>query len=89
METQNRNNAPFSADQVNWEELSAIGILRDELELDGHLDTLLKGERTDVISLRLSTLGIDMEVDATLRFVRKGKGESPILEITGIAPSVE
>lgn len=82
--TTNNKNQIFNAEQINWEELAAIGILKDELELDGHLATLLKGEKTGVISLRLTMLGADLDVDATLQFVRKG--EAPLLEITGISP---
>ena len=36
------NNAPFKAEDVDWNELAAIGILKDELEMAGELDTLLK-----------------------------------------------
>ena len=47
------NNAPFKAEDVDWNELAAIGILKDELEMAGELDTLLKGEKTGVIPLSL------------------------------------
>lgn len=47
---ENKNNTPFKAEDVNWEELAAIGILKDELEMAGELDTLLRGERTNVIA---------------------------------------
>ena len=39
------NNTPFKVEDVNWEELAGIGILKDELEMSGELDTLLKGVR--------------------------------------------
>ena len=78
------NNTPFSVEDVNWEELSAIGILKDELELAGELDTLLEGEKTNVIPLSLVLLGVDVVMDATLQLVRKG--DSPLLEIVGIQP---
>lgn len=32
---ENKNNTPFKAEDVNWEELAAIGILKDELEMAG------------------------------------------------------
>ena len=70
------NNTPFSVEDVNWEELSAIGILKDELELAGELDTLLEGEKTNVIPLSLVLLGVDVVMDATLQLVRKG--DSPL-----------
>ncbi len=85
METNNSNNAPFKVEDVNWDELSGIGILKDELELSGELDTLLKGEKTNVIPLSLVLLGVDVVMDATLQLVRKG--DSPLLEIVGIEPA--
>ncbi|MCD7900227.1 MAG: DUF4099 domain-containing protein [Bacteroides sp.] len=86
METKSRNNTvPFSAEDVNWEELAAIGILKDELELSGELDTLLQGGKTNVISLSLILLGVDVKMDATLQLIRKG--DSPLLEIVGIQPA--
>jgi hypothetical protein len=84
MKTNNKL-TPFNEKDVNWDELAAIGILRDELELSGDLDTLLRGEKTGVISMQLILLGVDVEMDATLQLVRKG--EDPILEIIGITPA--
>ena len=81
---ENKNNTPFKAEDVNWEELAAIGILKDELEMAGELDTLLRGERTNVIALSLVLLGVDVVMDATLQLVRKT--DSPLLEINGIRP---
>lgn len=46
MDKNNGNNTPFKAEDVNWDELAGIGILKDELEMSGELDTLLKGEKT-------------------------------------------
>ena len=51
MNVNNKNNTPFKAEDVNWEELAGIGILKDELEMSGELDTLLKGEKTGVMYL--------------------------------------
>jgi hypothetical protein len=75
----------FKEKDVNWDELAAIGILRDELKVSGELDTLLRGEKTGIISMQLILLGVDVEMDATLQLVRKG--EEPILEIIGINPA--
>ncbi len=47
MEKNNGNNAPFKAEDVNWEELAGIGILKDELEMSGELETLLSGEENE------------------------------------------
>ena len=84
MEMNKENNTPFKVEDVNWEELAGIGILKDELEMSGELDTLLKGETTNVIRLSLVLLGVDVVMDATLQLVRKG--ESPLLEIQGVTP---
>ena len=75
---------PFKAEDVNWEELAGIGILKDELERSGELDTLLKGEKTRVMSLSLVLLGVDVVMDATLQLVRKD-GDA-LIEILGVKP---
>lgn len=80
----NKNNTPFKAEDVNWEELAGIGILKDELEMSGELDTLLKGEKTGVMSLSLVLLGVDVVMDATLQLVRKDDGA--LIEILGVKP---
>lgn len=84
MEMNKENNTPFKAEDVNWDELAAIGILKDELEMAGELDTLLSGKKTNVVSLSLVLLGVDVVMDATLQLVRKG--EAPLLEIQGVTP---
>ena len=80
-----KNKAPFKVVDVNWDELSGIGILKDELEQAGELETLLRGEKTGVVSLSLVLLGVDVVMDATLQLVRKN--DSPLLEIIGINPT--
>lgn len=79
--------APFSVADVDWGELALIGILKDELEMAGELDTLLQGRKTGVLSLSLVLLGVDVVLDATLQLVRKGDGGS-LLEIVGVKPAV-
>ena len=79
------NNTPFEVEDVNWDELSAIGILKDELELAGELDALLEGKKTNVLPLSLVLLGVDVVMDATLQLIRKGN--DPLLEIVGIQPA--
>ena len=81
MNKENKN-VPFKVDDVDWDELAGIGILKDELEMAGELDTLLKGEKTGVIPLSLVLLGVDVVMDATLQLVRKG--EAPLMEIHGV-----
>ena len=84
MNKENKN-VPFKVDDVDWDELAGIGILKDELEMTGELDTLLKGEKTGVIPLSLVLLGVDVVMDATLQLVRKG--EAPLMEIHGVTPA--
>ena len=86
MEMNNGNTTPFKAEDVNWDELAGIGILKDELEMSGELDTLLRGEKTKVIPLSLVLLGVDVVRDSTQQLVRKD-GE-PLIEILGVKPSV-
>ncbi len=76
---------PFNAADVDWDELASIGILRDELEMAGELDTLLQGRKTGVVSLSLVLPGADVVLDAILQFVRRDS-VAPLLEITGIRP---
>lgn len=85
MKMNDNNNAPFKVEDVNWDELSGIGILKDELEQAGELETLLRGEKTGVVSLSLVLLGVDVVMDATLQLVRRN--DSPLLEIIGINPT--
>ena len=80
-----KNKAPFKVEDVTWDELSGIGSLKDELEQAGELETLLRGEKTGVVSLSLVLLGVDVVMDATLQLVRKN--DSPLLEIIGINPT--
>ncbi len=72
----------FSEDDVNWDELAQIGILKDELEEAGELTTLLTGEKTGVLTLSLVLLGADVVLDATLQLVKK-KGEV-LIDVVGI-----
>jgi len=84
MNMNNKDNTPFKAEDVNWDELAGIGILKDELEMSGELDTLLRGEKTKVMPLSLVLLGVDVEMDATLQLVRKDSGA--LIEILGVKP---
>ena len=79
-------NVPFDVEDVEWNELASIGILKDELEMAGEIDTLLQGKKTGVISLGLVLLGVDVSLDATLQLVRNDSG-SPLLEIMGVRPA--
>lgn len=85
MEKQKNIPAAFREEEIDWEELSGIGILRDELEAAGELDTLLRGEKTGVLSLNLVLLGANVVMDATLQLVRQGA--EPLIEIVGVKPA--
>lgn len=67
------NDMPFKAEDVNRDELHDIGIMNDELELSGEQNTLLKGEKTKVMPLKLVLLGVDVVTDTTLQLVYKGE----------------
>lgn len=84
MEEQKNIPITFREEEIDWEELAGIGILRDELEAAGELDTLLRGEKTSVLSLSLVLLGVDIVMDATLQLVRQGA--EPLIEIVGVKP---
>ena len=85
MEKQKDIPVAFRDEEINWEELAGIGILRDELEASGELDTLLRGEKTGVLPLSLVLLGADIVMDATLQLVRQGN--EPLIEIVGVKPA--
>lgn len=85
MEKQKNIPVPFRDEEINWEELAGIGILRDELEASGELDTLLRGKKTGVLSLSLVLLGADIRMDATLQLIRQGA--EPLIEIIGVKPA--
>lgn len=85
MEKQKNIPTSFREEEIDWEELAGIGILRDELETAGELDTLLRGEKTGVLSLSLVLLGVDIVMDATLQLVRQGA--EPLIEIVGVQPA--
>jgi len=84
MDKTNKGNITLYNEQdINWNELAAINIFKDELEKSGNMDKLLKGEKTDIISLHLMLLGVDVDLDATLQIVPQG--DIPIVEIVGIS----
>jgi hypothetical protein len=83
--TKNNKAVPFRDEDIDWKELAGIGIMRDELEEEGELDTLLKGEKTGILSLALVLLGVDIVMDATLQLI-DSKG-TPIIEIVGVDSS--
>lgn len=69
------------------EELSGIGILRDEIEAAGEFDTLMNGGRTKVLPLSLVLMGVDVVMDATLQLIRKN--DDVLIEIVGVKPTAD
>lgn len=87
---ENKNNSKplsFRDDEIDWEEMSGIGILRDEIEAAGELDTLMSGGRTKVLHLRLVLMGVDVVMDATLQLIRKN--DDVLIEIVGVEPTAD
>ncbi|GHU83283.1 hypothetical protein FACS189415_5280 [Bacteroidia bacterium] len=84
MET-NSNVKLFREKEVAWDELAAIGIMKEDLASSGGLDALLGGEETSSIPLSLTLIGVSVEMDATLKLIRSG--EKAVLEINGVKPS--
>ena len=76
------NHTKIRENDVNWSDLEGIGISKAELQRNGDLERLLNGEEVNVISLNLILLGVEIEMDATLRIVEEGN--VPMLEICSI-----
>lgn len=78
----------FKAEDLDWKELEATGILREKLEESGDMELLLQGDTTKVIPLELRTPVLNMTMDATLRIV-EGEDGKPLVEINGLSPEVK
>jgi hypothetical protein len=73
---------------VDWAKLASVGVERDDMELDGHLEPLLRGEAVGPIRLSLTMLGTQVELDAMIRLTADEPGSgSPTLEIDGVGPA--
>jgi len=83
------NNNRFTAEKINWEELAGIGILKEELEKEGELETLLAGNKTKPVSLNLVLLGVEVVMDATLQIINQADSNDPLIEIVGIKPAMD
>lgn len=77
----------FPQDMVNWSELEAIGIYKEDLEKNGELESLLNGEKTNPVNLHLMLYGIDIDLDATLQLIQQD--DICIVEIKGISPETD
>ena len=78
------NKTKYSLKDVDWEEMNAIGISMEFLEVNGLLGTFLNGEVTEPINMDTVLLGNEVNIDATLQVINKG--ESPIVNIVCIKP---
>lgn len=75
----------FKAEDLDWKELEAAGIHKEQLEKSRNLELLLQGETTKVIPLEIRTPFLCMTMDATLRIV-EGPDGRPVMEINGLSP---
>ena len=78
----NSNHTKIKENDVNWADLEGIGIIKEELERNGDLERLLNGEQVNIISLHLTLLGVEIEMDATIQIT--ADGNIPMLEISSI-----
>ena len=76
------NPTKIKESDVNWQDLEGVGINKDELERNGDLERLLNGEPVNIISLHLTLLGVEIEMDATIQITEDGN--VPMLEISSI-----
>jgi len=78
----NQKGRIYNPEDLNWNELSVIGIDREEMETTGILEELLQGKQAGPVHLHLMLYGIFVEMDATLRILEvDGK---PIVDIIGL-----
>lgn len=75
----------FKEENMDWAKLESVGIRREQLEKNGSLDLLLRGEKTGLIPIHLKTSAINLTLDATLSFATDENGKT-IVEISGIQP---
>ena len=78
----NSNHTKIKESDVNWTDLEGIGVNKEELERNGDLERLLNGEQVNIISLHLTLLGVEIEMDATIQITEDGN--IPMLEISSI-----
>jgi len=72
-------------DSINWDDLNAIGITREQLQENDDYDLLLNGDKTGIQTLKINVLGVDIILDAQLQLVDSGNGRIN-LEAIGITP---
>lgn len=72
----------YKAKDVNWVELESIGISRELLDKTGQMPHFLNGEKTSPVSLHITLLGCDMDIEASLQLTEDN--DSPIVSITSL-----
>lgn len=73
------NKTRFSLKDIDWDEMNAIGISMEFLEVNGLLDTFLDGRVTEPVNMDIVLLGNELNIDATLQVI--DKGQSPVVSI--------
>lgn len=73
----------FKAEDLDWNQLEALGIYEQSLEKSGNLELLLQGKESDIVSLKLRTPVLYVTMDAVLK-ITEGPNGKPIVEINGL-----
>ena len=66
------DNTEFKLEDIDFHELAQIGITRNQLEENGNMERLLRGEQTTPINLNITMLGVDIVITALLQLLHKG-----------------
>lgn len=75
----------FKIEDIDWDEMNALGISYEFLVANGIIDSFLEGEITKPLNLDIVLLGNELNIDATLQLTEKG--ESPVMNIVCINKS--
>lgn len=76
------NKKKFKSEDIDWDEMNAIGISSEFLTANGAMDDFLAGEMTQPLNMDIILLGNELNIDATLQLIEKGN--SPIVSIVCI-----
>ena len=82
------NHHIYKAEQIDWEKLESVGISRLQIEKDGNMDLLLRGEETNVMSIKIKTPVLSLTMDATHSLIEEEICNS-VISINGIIPCGE
>ncbi|MBQ0081517.1 MAG: DUF4099 domain-containing protein [Alistipes sp.] len=73
----------YTEDEINWDELQAIGISSERLSKMGEMESLLKGRRTRPFLITPTIFGYSIDMEVTLQMEDDTTGR-PIMRIEGI-----